>query len=178
MAANGERLGELLKLVRGIALKRVNGLVSTLFENVDDALFHLAERAESNAMQVQFFDGMREVRKKRQLVERLFQEQLSQIFNDFAAGRLKPVRSEVAASNTQGLSLVDDLELEDSLAISSMVAKAENRLNRTLHLVNQRLSVISGGTPVEDANNPIDRHRYARHSASRCASSSWNCKSS
>lgn len=155
VAANGERLGELLKLVRGIALKRVNGLVSTLFENVDDALFHLAERAESNAMQVQFFDGMREVRKKRQLVERLFQEQLSQIFNDFAAGRLKPVRSEVAASNTQGLSLVDDLELEDSLAISSMVAKAENRLNRTLHLVNQRLSVISGGTPVEDANNPI-----------------------
>ena len=55
---------------QGIALKRVNGLVSTLFENVDDALFHLAERAESNAMQVQFFDGMREVRKKRQLVER------------------------------------------------------------------------------------------------------------
>lgn len=154
-AANGERLGELLKLVRGIALKRVNGLVSTLFENVDDALFHLAERAESNATQVQFFDGMREVRKKRQLVERLFQEQLSQIFNDFAAGRLKPVRPEVTTSSAQGLSLVDDLELEDSLAVSSMVAKAENRLNRSLHLVNQRLSVINGGTPVEDASNPI-----------------------
>ena len=59
-----DRLGELLKLVRGIALKRVNGLVSTLFENVDDALFHLAERAESNAVQVQFFDGMRLVARR------------------------------------------------------------------------------------------------------------------
>ncbi len=150
-----DRLGELLKLVRGVALKRVNGLVSTLFENVDDALFHLAERAESNAVQVQFFDGMREVRKKRQLVERIFQEQLSQIFNDFADGKLKPVRPEVVNPANTALSLVDDQELEDSLAISSMVGKAENRLARALHLVNQRLSVISGGNAVEDASNPI-----------------------
>ncbi|MBN8479998.1 MAG: DUF1631 domain-containing protein [Xanthomonadales bacterium] len=153
--AAGDRLGELLKLVRGIALKRVNGLVSTLFENVDDALFHLAERAESNAVQVQFFDGMREVRKKRQLVERLFQEQLARIFNDFAEGKLKAVRPEVSPQGSAGLSLVDDVELEESLAISSMVAKAENRLSRTLYQVNQRLAVINGGAPVEDATNPI-----------------------
>jgi hypothetical protein len=155
VAGSQDRVGELLKLVRGIALKRVNGLVSTLFENVDDALFHLAERAESNAVQVQFFDGMREVRKKRQLVERMFQEQLAQIFSDFADGKLKPVRPEVVNPSNAGLSLVDDQELEDSLAISSMVAKAENRLSRTLHLVNQRLSVISGGNAVEDSSNPI-----------------------
>mgnify|MGYP002478320234 CR=1 FL=1 len=154
-SAAGDRLGDLLKLVRGIALKRINGLVSTLFENVDDALFHLAERAESNAVQVQFFDGMREVRKKRQLVERVFQEHLSKIFSDFAEGRLKPVRPEVSAQSSAGLSLVDDVELEESLAISSMVSKAENRLARALYQVNQRLSVISGGNPVEDSSNPL-----------------------
>lgn len=154
-SGSGDRLGELLKLVRGIALKRVNGLVNTLFENVDDALFHLAERAESNAVQVQFFDGMREVRKKRQLVERKFQEELAQIFSDFAEGKLKPVRPEVANPSSGGLSLVDDVELEDSLAISSMVSKAENRLSRTLHPVNLRLAVLVGGSVVEDASNPI-----------------------
>ncbi len=152
---SGDRIGELLKLVRGVALKRVNGLVSTLFENVDDALFHLAERAESNAVQVQFFDGMREVRKKRQLVERMFQEQMSKIFSDFADGKLKSVRAEVNPQASAGLSLVDDQELEESLAISSMVAKAENRLSRPLYQVNQRLSVINGGAAVEDASNPI-----------------------
>ncbi|WP_440221735.1 DUF1631 domain-containing protein [Dokdonella sp. MW10] len=154
-AQAGDRVGELLKLVRGIALKRVNGLVSTLFENVDDALFDLAERAQSNASQVQFFDGMREVRKKRQLVERVFQDQLSKIFADFADGKLKPVKPEVGHQGSAGLSLVDDQELEESLAISSMVAKAENRLARTLFLVNQRLAVINGGHAVEDASNPV-----------------------
>jgi len=156
VAGGTDRLGDLLKLVRGISLKRINGLVGTLFENVDDALFDLAERAGSNAIQTEYFDGMREVRKKRQLVERLFQEQATKAFGDFADGKLKAVKPEVAPQAINaGLSLVDDVELEESLAVTSMVAKAENRLQRALYQVNQRLAVISGGGKVEDASNPI-----------------------
>lgn len=152
----GDRLGDLLKLVRSVALKRVNALVGTLFENVDDALFDLAERAGSNAIQTEYFDGMREVRKKRQLVERLFQEQATRAFTDFADGKLKPIKAEGGTpSANAGLSLVDDVELEESLAVTSMVAKAESRLQRALYQVNQRLAVIIGGAKVEDANNPI-----------------------
>ena len=155
LAGGGDRLGELLKLVRGISQKRINGLVSTLFENVDDALFDLAERAGSNAVQTEYFDGMREVRKKRQLVERVFQEHAAKNFTEFAEGKLKPVKPDVAAPSSGGLSLVDDQELEESLAVTSMVAKAENRLQRSLYQINQRLGVIIGGGKVEDANNPI-----------------------
>ncbi|MET0231224.1 MAG: DUF1631 domain-containing protein [Rhodanobacteraceae bacterium] len=155
IAGGGDRLGDLLKLVRGISQKRINGLVSTLFENVDDALFDLAERAGSNAIQTEYFDGMREVRKKRQLVERVFQEQAAKNFGEFAEGKLKPVKPEAAPIANAGLSLVDDTELEESLAVSSMVAKAENRLQRSLYQINQRLGVIIGGGKVEDANNPI-----------------------
>jgi hypothetical protein len=54
-----ERVGELLGAVRALTLKRGHELVSTLLDNVDDALFDLAEKAESNAAQTQFFDGMR-----------------------------------------------------------------------------------------------------------------------
>jgi hypothetical protein len=154
-AGGGDRLGDLLKLVRGISQKRINGLVSTLFENVDDALFDLAERAGSNAIQTEYFDGMREVRKKRQLVERVFQEQAAKNFGEFAEGKLKPVKPEVTPQTNAGLSLVDDTELEESLAVTSMVAKAENRLQRSLYQINQRLGVIIGGGKVEDANNPI-----------------------
>ncbi|HET7925759.1 MAG TPA: DUF1631 family protein, partial [Rhodanobacteraceae bacterium] len=155
MPGANDRLGDLLKLVRGISQKRINGLVSTLFENVDDALFDLAERAGSNALQTEFFDGMREVRKKRQLVERLFQDQAAKNFTEFAEGKLKSVKPEAAPQASGGLSLVDDQELEESLAVSSMVAKAENRLQRSLYQINQRLGVIIGGGKVEDSNNPI-----------------------
>jgi hypothetical protein len=154
-AGGGDRLGDLLKLVRGISQKRINGLVSTLFENVDDALFDLAERAGSNAIQTEYFDGMREVRKKRQRVERVFQEQAAKNFNDFAEGKLKVAKAEPAPAAPSGLSLVDDQELEESLAVSSMVAKAENRLQRSLYQIDQRLGVIIGGGKVDEVNNPI-----------------------
>lgn len=154
-SVGADRLGDLLKLVRGISLKRINGLVGTLFENVDDALFDLAERAGSNAIQTEYFDGMREVRKKRQLVERLFQEQAMRAFGDFAEGKLKPLKQDVVAQSSVALSLVDDIELEESLAVTSMVAKAENRLSRSLFQLNQRLAVISGGGKVEDSSNPV-----------------------
>ena len=154
-AGSGDRLGEILRAVRGTALKRLQGLVGTLFENVDDALFDLAEKAENNAIQTQYFDGMREVRKKRQLVERVFQDQLSRIFNDFAAGKLQASKPENAKPDADGLSLVDDSELEESLAIASTVAKNENRLTRPLFALNQRLSVLRGGSKVEDATNPV-----------------------
>ena len=155
-APGSERLGDLMKLVRSISLKRINGLVGTLFENVDDALFDLAERAGSNAIQTEFFEGMREVRKKRQLVERMFQEHATRAFAEFADGNLRPAKSDVMPqANGSGLSLVDDVELEESLAVTSMVAKAENRLQRSIYQVNQRLAVIIGGAKVDDTTNPI-----------------------
>src|SRR5450759_3553664 len=155
LTVGADRLGDLLKLVRGISLKRINALVGTLFESVDDALFALAERAGSNAIQTEYFDGMREVRKKRQLVERLFQEQATKAFGEFADGKLKPSKPDASLQAHAGLALVDDVELEESLAVTSMVAKAEGRLSRSLYQVNQRLAVIIGGGKVDGANNPI-----------------------
>jgi hypothetical protein len=155
LATSGDRLGELLRGVRATALKRLQGLVSTLFENIDDALFDLAEKAENNAVQTVYFDGMRKVRLKRQVVERLFQEQLGKIFNDFGAGRLQPAKIEAVNAATGELSLVDETELEENLAISSTVAKAENRLAPQLNALNQRLSVLRGGANVEDSMNPL-----------------------
>ena len=154
-AAGGDRLGELLRAIRGTALKRQQALVATLFENIDDALFDLAEKAENNAIQTQYFDGMREVRKKRQLVERVYQEQLGRIFNDFAAGKLQANKPDATRTEGDALSLVEDSELEESLAIASTVAKTESRLARPLYALNQRLSVLRGGTRVDDATNPI-----------------------
>jgi len=130
-AAATDRLGELLKSVRGTALKRLNNLLGTLFENIDDSLFDFAEKAENNTAQTQYFFGMREVRKKRQLVERLFQEHLSKIFSDFAGGKLQPIKYESASPSGTGLSLVDDQDLEESLAIASK----EKRLTQIEHII-------------------------------------------
>ncbi|MDE1957710.1 MAG: DUF1631 domain-containing protein [Xanthomonadaceae bacterium] len=153
--ARGERVGDLLVAARGIAQRHLQALTSTLFDNVDDALFDLAEKAESNAAQTQFFDGMREARKKRTLTERLFLEEVARSITELAAGKL---RSRGSAEQTRGggeLSLVEDSELEESLAVGSMGSKAEMRLSRVLFALHQRLAVICGGVKLDDTSNPL-----------------------
>lgn len=151
----GERVGELLITSRGISYRHLQALTGALFDNVDDALFDLAEKAESNAAQTQFFDGMREVRKKRTLTERLFLDEVARGIADLAAGKLRS-RSTPEQVRTGGeLSLVEDSELEESLAVGSMGSKAEMRLSRVLFALHQRLAVICGGVKLDDTSNPL-----------------------
>jgi Protein of unknown function (DUF1631) len=135
-----ERVGELLGAVRNIAGKRLQQWVGNAFEHVDDALFDLAEKAENNAAQMHYFDGMREVRKRRPAVERSFLGTISRHIGELA----HPPQSSGSSSSfgTAELTLVADNELEESLAITSMIGKNESRLSRDLFAVNQRLSVI------------------------------------
>ncbi|HZY34070.1 MAG TPA: DUF1631 domain-containing protein [Rhodanobacter sp.] len=149
-----ERVGELLGAVRDIASKRLQQWVGNAFERVDDALFDLAEKAENNAAQMHYFDGMREVRKRRPAVERNFLGAISRHIGELA----HPPQQSAGPSMSFGtveLTLVADNELEESLAITSMIGKNESRLSRDLFAVNQRLSVICGGRKVEDASNPV-----------------------
>jgi len=149
--ASGERVGELLNAVRSIAGKRLQQCLGNLFEHVDDALFDLAEKAENNASQTHYFDGMREVRKRRPAVERSFLTTVNRELGNLA-GRAASTASTPAMAE---LSLVADSELEESLAITSMSSKHESRLARDLFAINQRLSVICGGRKIDNAGNPM-----------------------
>ncbi len=151
--APNERFAEIIKSLRTSALKRVGGMISGMFDGVDDALFDMAEKAENNSIQTRFFDGMREVRKKRPAMERAAQDGLSKCFADF----VQPNRRAADAQKQQeiGLSLIDEAELEESLAGSSMAGKAENKSSRVLFTMNQRLSVLVNGAKVGDDDNPV-----------------------
>lgn len=152
---SSERGGALLNTVRDIASRRLQLLADGMFEHVDDALFDLAEKAENNAAQMHYFDGMREVRKRRPAVERAFLSTVSRGITEFATQQRANVGGVPLPVGSVELTLVADNELEESLAITSMIGKNETRLTRDLFAVNQRLSVIYGGIRVEDANNPV-----------------------
>jgi len=149
-----ERVGDLLGAVRTISGRRLQLLLANMFEHVDDALFDLAEKAENNAAQMHYFDGMREVRKRRPMIERSY---LAQVSRELTGLGTHPAPAPVASmpSGPVELSLVAENELEESLAITSMVSKNDARLARDLFAVNQRLSVICGGLKIDETTNPV-----------------------
>jgi hypothetical protein len=151
--------GRLLGVIRGIAAKRIGALATTLFDRVDDALFDMAERAGSNQNQARFFDGMREIRKKRQPAEAAFGDALNRYLQEFEAGKLQPNADEVLAqprtSGSETLALVEESELEESLAVTAMVDKADTRLSRPLYALSQRFALLVDNKKVDQANNPL-----------------------
>ncbi len=149
-------VGALLVAIREMTVQATSASTATLLDNIDDSLFDLAEKADSNASQTEFFDGMRETRKRRPRIERLFAERVASGFADFATGRPAHGSDAQRAVSTNGeLSLVDDRDLEESLAVSSMVAKAEGRHSVALSALNQRMSVLNGGRTTTNTSNPL-----------------------
>jgi len=147
-----------------LAVSRGLGVLDEVyFEKLDDALYKLAEKAETNDLQNSHFEAMREVRKEREGIEKTFQRTVLAGFDSFWSPGSKPV--EPAASKEidyDAMALIESDTLEEELAISNMVAKGENISVRELYAIEQRFSRLRSGAPVESKNNPLSPDKICR----------------
>lgn len=70
------RLPVVLLQVRDKAAQQLQQGLQELFDNADDTLFEMAEKARSTVDHHIFFEAMRDLRLKRKNFERVFMEQL------------------------------------------------------------------------------------------------------
>ena len=70
----------ILHTMRQHSRKQLVKLVEGLFNNVDDALFEMADRSRSDADQHLYFESMRELRLQRQNIAKAFAQQYGQGF--------------------------------------------------------------------------------------------------
>ncbi|WP_101759213.1 DUF1631 domain-containing protein [Oceanicoccus sp. KOV_DT_Chl] len=131
-------------------------LLQSLFDNIDDALFELADRAEANAEQNMYFESMREVRIKRRGMELAFGKGIDSAFATLLASPNEPpVLNESAKISTESWSLVNDDELEELVASDNMVAKAERQFALELKQLTTRLNTLIISQDVTEKNNPF-----------------------
>jgi hypothetical protein len=130
-------------------------LMQELFEHVDDELYQLADKSASDVLQTRYFDAMRELRKLREPIEQRFVQDLLNRFDDFWLHSTPEEQDAKEPSSTDELSLVDNEELEENLAVGGMVSKAENRYHRELFALNMRFSHLVGAPDLTTRHNPI-----------------------
>ena len=139
---------------RQTVLKLIPKLLSEMFENLDDALYELADKAESNIRQTAFFDAMREIRKNRERIEVGFSQQVLQGFDEFWKTGVLAAKRETNDSEN-GFSLLDEDDLEEGLAISNMTSRGDNRHFRALYGLNQRFGHMLGWGDLDTKDNPL-----------------------
>lgn len=167
-AAAAGRLPVALISVRDKAAHQLRQALQTLLDNADDSLFEIADRATSNAEQNAFFEAMRDLRMKRRSIERSFLQQLFESFsrlNQYEIG--KPAQSENISSDN--LSLVQNDELEESVAIDTMVTKVANRAALPLtHLTTRMNALVS--RKLDDKSNPLGPQALCEYFLESCHS--------
>jgi hypothetical protein len=115
----------LLQDCRNTLLERTAEALSRSMDNIDDALFALADKAGDSTLQRHYFDAIRENRTIRKDIEGLFKERLKE---EPAANKFSSQPQSPGPSLTDiGLSLVEDKDLEESQAIDTL-AELEKQL--------------------------------------------------
>jgi len=138
--------------VRRFALKRLSDLIGVLMENIDDALFELSEKAETNRQHNMYFGAMREIRRKSSLLQTGFNQAMEDCFNQFCEDQAVDDPDE----DIEELTLVELEDMEDTIAIGNMISRARPHFEDELFAVTERLKVVLHLTEIDQNLNPLD----------------------
>ncbi|SEJ50889.1 DUF1631 domain-containing protein [Pseudomonas sp. NFR16] len=147
------RLPVVLLQVRDKAAQQLKESLQTLFDNADDTLFEMADRAHNNAEQNIFFEAMRDLRLKRKSIERNFLDKFFEAFLRLGHYEVvEPILTEPVSFDK--LALVHNDDLERTVAVDAMVTKVMNRDGVALGQLTTRLNELIPQT-VTDETNPL-----------------------
>ena len=150
-AAQASTLGKQLKVTTAEHLQK---LFQQMFDHLDDSLFDRADKGASNGDQNLYFEAMRHLRLKKQAMQDVFLAKFATGFNDAIKGADKaPTLNAFTKDALDNLLLVNDDELEESLAVSNMVGKARTLHKEQLFALEQRCKAIFGDAREITADN-------------------------
>ena len=147
------RLPVALIQLRDKSALQLKAALQALFDNADDTLFDMADRATSNNEQNTYFETMRDLRLKRKNIERGFLQKLFESFTaltQYEVGKPPPL----TAVSFDSLSLVREDELEESVALEAMVAKVLSRDGVALGQLTTRINTLVSKS-LDEKSNPL-----------------------
>jgi len=145
------RLPVVLLQVRDKAALQLRQSLQALFDNADDTLFEMADKAANNVEQNILFEAMRDLRLKRKNIERGYLDHFYEAFVQIGQSDALPaLRSDAC----ERLTLVANDELERNMALDAMVARVLARDGIALNQLTLRFGALLGQT-LDDACNPL-----------------------
>ncbi len=142
--------------VRNRALEDLHNLVGAMFFQVDDVFFEYAQKASNSEDHDACLATMRELRLLRKGLERKLYQHVARLFKELPNPTSELNKPTIKAiSSLDELSLVQDDELEETVAIESMISRASDSNLDVLSQLTQRLDALTMNVTVTSATNPL-----------------------
>jgi len=158
----------LLHKVRDITADRLDEAVRLMMDRVDDALFELAERSESNTLQRTYFDAMREIRLKRAELEQQYRHELLEAVTAKSAPP-KPDAGTATVLSLEQMSLVAEDDFEEDIAVGNMVSKLSGTCQELLFALNKRIGYLVARADLDNDSNPFGPRTICEAMRKACA---------
>jgi len=129
-------------------------LLRALFGRLDVALYDLADKSANSQAHVVYFDAMRIIRNQCHTIQRNFLGLLRQGAGRAAAGLIEQDLRADQRLASEPFSLLPDTELDETLALSNLVSKAEARYQDALLGMNAHLAQLLGRAAIDPQSNP------------------------
>lgn len=142
---------ELLVRCRDFALPFYGDLLRSAQQTLRERLFEQASASTSTDEQ-RFFDAIHQLNERGAAMCDAFAAQLQRGYEAFLEGRDD---DPLPAPQPQDLTLVAREQLEDQLAVSMIVSRADGQNAEALWKLNRRLAAARGGRKVGDDDNPF-----------------------
>lgn len=140
---------------RDIALKRMVTVLAGTFDKIEDELFGLAEKEADRERQNMYLDARSQAREKRGAIEASFKKQFLSFFEQKVSGTeasRKPAKVDYASME---LSLVDDTDLEEKLAVDDMTKRLSDTCDDELRALSQRMGFLMADPELNEDANPM-----------------------
>jgi hypothetical protein len=155
-----------INLLNAVHTKFLNGLKPKLiifFENIDDTLFDLANKADTNAKQTLYFESMTLIRKSRQQISNRFFNSMNESLNSLInltkdhLGNL--IDSVATTQQPKVIELVDDNELDEKLAKTNLISKSDMAYHSYLFALSLRVSNILDSNKIKNEQISISPYQ-------------------
>jgi hypothetical protein len=133
----------------------VEGLFKQVSDKLDDVLFNRSNNSGSEGDSDIHLEAARELRRKRPDIASSFLSKFTQIYQSRLNYETFAGPSKKENAHGGGLSLVDEQELEESLAVDGLVAKAKDRLRNELYTLAQRFNLLVEGARYDEEMQPF-----------------------
>lgn len=145
---------ERLKACQKITVEASKNQLVEFQKQLSEALSGQVTDAKTDQERSRANDTLREFNEKQEILERYFCGYLGEGFIKFKNRTLSTETGEEKYSGDM-LSLVDNADLEETIAIASITRKADAKSAELMWALNQRFALLNGGDQVEDKGNPV-----------------------
>jgi len=160
----------LIELRDNMKLK-FKGLLQKLFENADDALFAMADKAGSNGDQTLYFEAMRELRLQKKVVATELIRGIIKSYNEIGYYRSKEKLGDSdldSLGDWDNIALVQNDELEFNVAMEGMVSRLRNGSESQLNDMKLRIESLMPGLSLNQDQVPLSPEMLCECFAEGC----------